>query len=75
MQRVLIGLSLALLIGVPLGLMVGSSRLLESATSPAFQFLRMISPLSWMPIVVMLMGVGDRPIYFCWPSPRSGRSC
>jgi NitT/TauT family transport system permease protein len=24
----------------------------------------MISPLSWMPIAVMVFGVGDRPIYF-----------
>lgn len=64
LQRILVGLSLALLVGVPLGLLVGASRNLEWATTPAFQFLRMISPLSWMPIAVMLMGVGDRPIYF-----------
>jgi len=64
LRRILVGLGLALLIGVPLGLLVGSSRNLEWATTPAFQFLRMISPLSWMPIAVMLMGVGDQPIYF-----------
>ncbi|MBV2135039.1 ABC transporter permease [Pseudomonas sp. MAP12] len=64
LQRILVGLSLALLVGVPLGLLIGASRQLEWATTPAFQFLRMISPLSWMPVVVMLMGVGDRPIYF-----------
>jgi len=64
LKRILIGLLLALLIGVPLGLLIGSSRNLEAATTPAFQFLRMISPLSWMPVVVMLMGVGDQPIYF-----------
>lgn len=64
LKRILVGLSLALLVGVPLGLLVGSSRNLEAATTPAFQFLRMISPLSWMPIAVMLMGVGDQPIYF-----------
>jgi len=64
LKRILIGLFLALLIGVPLGLLVGSYRHLEAATTPAFQFLRMISPLSWMPVVVMLMGVGDQPIYF-----------
>ena len=63
-RRILIGLGLALLIGVPLGLAVGSFRLLNAATSPAFQFLRMVSPLSWMPIAVMVFGVGDRPIYF-----------
>ncbi|HCL2744089.1 TPA: ABC transporter permease subunit, partial [Pseudomonas aeruginosa EF8E] len=64
LKRVLLGLFLALLVGVPLGLLVGASRNLEAATTPAFQFLRMISPLSWMPIAVMLMGVGDQPIYF-----------
>lgn len=64
LQRVLIGLALALAIGVPLGLAIGSLPVLEATTSPAFQFLRMISPLSWMPIAVMVFGVGDRPIYF-----------
>lgn len=64
MQRVLTGLALALLIGVPIGLAVGGSRVLENASSTAFQFLRMISPLSWMPIAVMIFGIGDAPIYF-----------
>lgn len=64
LRRVLVGLGFALLIGVPLGLAVGSYNRLNTATSPAFQFLRMISPLSWMPIAVMLFGVGDDPIYF-----------
>lgn len=64
LKRIVIGLGLALLVGVPLGLLVGSCRNLEWATTPAFQFLRMISPLSWMPIAVMVMGVGDQPIYF-----------
>ena len=64
LRRVMVGLGLALLIGVPIGLAVGTYRRLNAATSPAFQFLRMISPLSWMPIAVMVFGIGDRPIYF-----------
>ena len=64
LKRVAVGLALALLIGVPVGLMVGTSRMTEAATTPAFQFLRMISPLSWMPIAVMIFGIGDAPIYF-----------
>ncbi|MBB5215280.1 ABC transporter permease [Parapusillimonas granuli] len=64
LQRVLVGLALALLIGVPVGLAVGGSRTLENASGTAFQFLRMISPLSWMPIAVMVFGIGDAPIYF-----------
>ena len=76
LQRVLVGLVLALVIGVPLGLLIGRSRAVEQATGGAFQLLRMISPLSWMPIVVMLFGVGDAPIYFLltfaavWPWVR-----
>lgn len=64
LKRVLIGLLAALLIGVPLGLAIGRSRALEHSTSTAFQFLRMISPLSWMPVAVMVFGIGDAPIYF-----------
>ena len=64
MKRVLVGLVLALALGVPIGLAIGASRALENATSSAFQFLRMISPLSWMPIAVMVFGIGDAPIYF-----------
>jgi NitT/TauT family transport system permease protein len=64
LKRVLIGLAVALAVGVPLGLLVGASRRAEAATTPAFQFLRMISPLSWMPIAVMVFGVGDAPIIF-----------
>jgi NitT/TauT family transport system permease protein len=63
LRRVLVGLGAALLIGVPLGLALGAWRGLERATGPAFQFLRMISPLSWMPIAVMAFGVGDAPVH------------
>jgi NitT/TauT family transport system permease protein len=64
LQRVAVGLGLALLVGVPLGLLLGASAGANATLSPAFQFLRMISPLSWMPIAVMAFGVGDRPVYF-----------
>lgn len=64
LRRVLVSLSLALLVGIPVGLSVGFWQRFELATSGAFQFLRMISPLSWMPIAVMVFGIGDQPVYF-----------
>lgn len=64
LKRIAIGLGVALAIGVPLGLALGSYRRLEASLSPTLQFLRMISPLSWMPIAVMVLGVGDKPVYF-----------
>lgn len=63
-QRVLVGLGIALVIGIPVGLLIGQNQKADALTSQIFQFLRMISPLSWMPIAVMILGVGDKPIYF-----------
>jgi NitT/TauT family transport system permease protein len=64
LRRVGTGLGLALLAGVPLGLLIGRVQWAERALSPTFQFLRMVSPLSWMPLAVMSFGIGDRAIYF-----------
>lgn len=64
LQRVAVGLGLAVAIGVPLGVLTGLSRRFAESTTPVFQFLRMVSPLSWMPIAVMVLGVGDAPVYF-----------
>jgi NitT/TauT family transport system permease protein len=51
--RVLGGLGFALLIGAPLGLAMGLLPLFERAFQLPFQILRMVSPLSWMPIAVL----------------------
>ncbi|NPT33222.1 ABC transporter permease [Paraburkholderia xenovorans] len=64
LRRIAIGLLWALLVGVPLGFLIGRVKALDTALSPTLQFLRMISPLSWMPIAVMSLGVGDRAVYF-----------
>ncbi|MCX5960939.1 MAG: ABC transporter permease subunit [Cyanobacteria bacterium] len=62
--RVGVGLALAVLLALPLGLLLGLHQKLEHTTSAVFQFVRMISPLSWMPIAVMVFGVGDLPVFF-----------
>jgi len=64
LKRVAIGLVFAVLFGVPLGILAGMSKVFSQATSPLFQLLRMVSPLSWMPLAVMVLGVGDAPVYF-----------
>ncbi|MCX9192372.1 ABC transporter permease [Carbonactinospora thermoautotrophica] len=62
--RLLVGLLTAGVVGVALGLALGASYLLDTATRPVFQFLRMISPLSWAPVAIGLYGIGHRPVYF-----------
>lgn len=64
LQRIGLSLLLALLIGVPLGIWLGLSPLFSRLTSTLFQFLRMVSPLSWMPLAVMALGVGEAPVVF-----------
>lgn len=64
LQRIGISLLLALLMAVPLGVWVGLSPLFAKLTGTLFQFLRMVSPLSWMPLAVMALGVGEAPVVF-----------
>lgn len=62
--RLVIGLAVAAVIGIPLGLLVGLSTIAERATGPIVAFLRMISPLSWTPIALALFGIGNQPVIF-----------
>jgi NitT/TauT family transport system permease protein len=62
--RLLIGLLVATVIGIPAGLLVGLSATVERASLPVVQFLRMISPLSWAPIAVAVFGIGSQPVIF-----------
>lgn len=64
LQRVAVGLLCAFGAGVPLGIVVAMWRPFAHASTPLFQLLRMVSPLSWMPLAVMVLGVGDAPVYF-----------
>lgn len=62
--RLLVGLLIAAVIGIPLGLLIGLNPTVDRAVRPVTQFLRMISPLSWAPIAVALFGIGHRPVFF-----------
>jgi NitT/TauT family transport system permease protein len=62
--RLLVGLLVAAVIGIPAGLLIGLNDTADRATRPVVQFLRMISPLSWAPISVALFGIGNEPVIF-----------
>jgi len=64
LYRVGMGLFWATVIGVPLGILVGWFSEFQKLTNIPFQFLRMISPLSWMPIAVMAYATWDGAIIF-----------
>jgi NitT/TauT family transport system permease protein len=48
------GLFIAAVIGVPLGILVGLSKRFREISHSPFQFIRMISPLAWMPLAVLV---------------------
>jgi NitT/TauT family transport system permease protein len=64
LTRLLTGLAIAIFIGVLLGLAIGSRKRIDEATSVIVQFLRMVSPLAWTPIAIMLFGIGSPPVVF-----------
>lgn len=64
LARVGQGLALACALGVPVGVAIGRSDALRAATHIPFQFLRMVSPLAWMPIAVLAFATWDGAIIF-----------
>jgi len=64
LKRVLIGIGLAGLIGIPIGILVGFYPMLRSLSYSPIQFVRMISPLSWMPIALLLFASFESAVYF-----------
>ena len=50
LMRVLIGFGLGGLVAVPMGLLLGSSKVLMNLINPIVQFLRPVSPLAWYPL-------------------------
>ena len=53
--RVFRGFGLAVLVGVPFGLFVGTSKRAWQAANPVIQLLRPVSPLAWFPIGLVVL--------------------
>ena len=52
LQRVLIGYSLAAVVGISVGIFVGLNSVANRALDPLFQFLRTVPPLAWVPLAL-----------------------
>lgn len=57
--RVSTGFLLAILVGLPLGLLLGWNRAAHQAINPLIQILRPISPIAWIPVSILWFGVSD----------------
>lgn len=62
--RLGIALAIAISAGIPIGILLGRSRRFRELSNSPFQLLRMISPLSWEPIAVIVFLSWDQAIVF-----------
>jgi NitT/TauT family transport system permease protein len=59
LRRVSIGFGVAALLGIPLGLTLGWYPEVNRVVNPVMQILRPISPIAWIPVAILFLGVGD----------------
>lgn len=52
-----LGFALALVVGIPLGLLMGMSRFADALVSPVFRALRFVPPIAWAPFAIVWFGV------------------
>jgi len=58
-MRVLTGLFFGIVLGVPLGLLMGLSRLAKGFFDPLIELYRPVPPLAWAPLILTIFGIQD----------------
>lgn len=64
MQRVYGGFALAALVAVPLGLLIGRIPVIAQLFDPFLQLMRPIPVTAWLPLSMILFGLGPRSAFF-----------
>ncbi len=63
LKRVLVGYIVASLLGIIVGISMGTSKYAEAIIKPIFEIIRPIPPIAWIPMVILWFGVGELPKY------------
>jgi len=63
-RRVLSGFIAAMLIGIPFGLAMATSRIFNDVTFPVFEILRPVPPLAWVPAAIIFWPTQELSIGF-----------
>ena len=58
LEKFLVSFSIAVALGVPIGLLMGRFKAMEWAISPAFEGFRFIPPIAWVPFAIFWFGTG-----------------
>ncbi len=64
LARVFGGFGLAVLFGLPIGLLIGRVPVVRQLLDPTFQVLRPVPVTAWLPLAMILFGLGPRSAYF-----------
>ncbi|WP_232529039.1 ABC transporter permease [Mycetocola zhujimingii] len=64
LSRVLIGFALGTLVAIPVGFLMGWYPVARAFIEPWVQFFRTIPPLAIIPLVIVLLGIGEQPKIF-----------
>ena len=64
LYKVLLGLFLAAVVGISLGIILGWSKRLERLASLVISVLRPIPPIAWIPFSILWFGIGTAPAVF-----------
>jgi NitT/TauT family transport system permease protein len=59
MGRTLIGLLFAIIVGVPIGLLIGYSKTVSAALEPFLSVLRPMPAIAFIPLVILYFGIGE----------------
>lgn len=64
MRRVLTGSFYALIFGLPIGMIMGYSKIMLRAFAPFINSLRQVPIMAWVPLAIIWFGLGDGPTIF-----------
>ena len=59
--RVLIGAMCAWVIGIAFGILIGWNETCDALFGSVFHLLRPIPPIAWIPLIIMMFGIGEFP--------------
>ena len=64
LKRVFGGFALAIVVGIPVGLLIGMSKIAQTAFNPYIQILKPVSPLAWLPLALFVFKDVDMTAIF-----------
>jgi NitT/TauT family transport system permease protein len=59
LQRILLGFAIGSIIAAPLGLLMGSNRIIRTLLEPYINFFRFVPAIAWLTPVVIWFGIGE----------------